>query len=73
MDRIDWDPSFSVGVATLDKQHRQIVDMINLLLSDLDATVRSETISDLLTKLTTYASNHFKTEERLLGSMDTLI
>ncbi len=66
MEKIDWNPSFSVGVKSLDQQHKQIVDMINLMSSDPGATVRSETISELLSRLTKYAKDHFRAEERLL-------
>ncbi len=66
MEKIYWSPSFSVGVKLLDEQHRRIVDMINMLLSDSEATVGSGTISELLTRLTSYASDHFQAEERLL-------
>ena len=67
MERISWDQSFSVGVAELDGQHRDIVKTINLLISDFDAQARSETISEALTRLTKYAAEHFETEERLLA------
>ncbi len=66
MERIDWNPSFSVGVKLLDDQHQRIVRMINLLISDPGATVRSETTSELLEMLTKYASDHFQAEEQLL-------
>jgi hemerythrin len=66
LEKIVWSPTFSVGVKSLDDQHRQIVDMINLLIVDEQATVRSETISELLTRLTRYAEDHFTAEERLL-------
>ena len=66
MEKINWSPSYSVGVTLLDEQHKRLVDMINLLLSDSEATVRSETISELLTRLTNYAGDHFQAEERLL-------
>ncbi len=66
MERIDWNPSFSVGVELFDRQHARIVDMINLLISDPGATVRSETISELLDRLTKYADDHFRAEEELL-------
>jgi hemerythrin-like metal-binding protein len=66
MERIDWNPSFSVGVKALDEEHERIVRMINLLISDPGATVRSETISELLDRLTKYASDHFRTEEQFL-------
>ena len=66
MEKIDWNPSFSVGVKLLDEQHKRIVDMSNLLISDREATVRSETISELLDRLTKYATEHFRAEEQLL-------
>ena len=40
--------------------------MINLLISDPGATVRSEAISELLARLTDYANDHFRAEEQLL-------
>jgi hemerythrin-like metal-binding protein len=67
MERISWDQSFSVGVAELDKQHKEIVKTINLLISSFDAQARSEAISEALTRLTKYAAEHFETEERLLA------
>jgi hemerythrin len=66
MDKLDWNPSFSVGVDLLDEQHKRIVGMINRLISDSEATVHSETISELLDGLTKYGSDHFRTEEQLL-------
>jgi hemerythrin len=66
MEKIDWNPSFSVGVKLFDEQHKQIVDMTNLLISAPETTVRSETISELLDKLTKYATIHFRAEEQLL-------
>lgn len=66
MGNLVWDPSYSVGVEILDHQHKNIISMINALSSKSDARVYSETISELLTRLVQYASEHFKTEERLL-------
>jgi len=66
MERIDWNPSFSVGVKLLDGQHERIVRVINRLISDHGAMVRSETISEVLDALTKYASDHFRAEEQLL-------
>lgn len=66
MDNINWNSSFSVGVTILDEQHKQIINMINLLLSNSKTDVRSEVVSDLLNKMMEYANNHFETEELLL-------
>jgi hemerythrin len=66
MDKISWDASFSVGVEKLDEQHQRIIGMINLMLSDPEAAVDSETTSEALTRMTQYANEHFKVEEQLM-------
>ena len=67
MEKIRWDESFSVGVAQIDEQHKGMINMINLLLAEPEADVRSETVSELLTRMTKYAGEHFETEEGLLA------
>lgn len=64
--RIEWDASFSVGVELLDAQHRRIIGMINVLISNPGATVGSQTIAAVLERLIKYASDHFDAEERIL-------
>lgn len=66
MELIVWSPSFSVGIAKLDGQHMKIIGMINLLRSKPGVDVRSETVSELLTRLMNYANDHFVAEEQLL-------
>lgn len=66
MNSINWNPSFSVGVDKLDLQHKKIIEIINQLRTTPNVKVSSSTISELLTKLTEYASQHFATEEKLL-------
>ncbi len=66
MKEISWDSSFSVGLESIDLQHKEIIKLINTLITNSEATVRSETISEVLTRLTKYAGEHFRSEERLL-------
>jgi hemerythrin-like metal-binding protein len=66
MELIVWSQSFSVGIAKMDEQHKKIIGMINMLRSKPEVDVRSETVSELLTRLTNYASDHFVLEEQLL-------
>lgn len=66
MDRIAWEGRFSVGVEEIDRQHKQLVEMLNRLI-DLDGiTVASEKISDTLTRMTEYADYHFTSEEKFM-------
>ena len=64
---IKWTDEFSVGVARMDEQHRRLIRMINRLLQKPEATTQSESISDLLTEMTGYASEHFRAEEELMS------
>lgn len=66
MEKIIWDEGFSVGVRELDEQHKRIVTIVNTLIDMNDTKVDSEIISDTLTKMNQYASDHFKTEEQYM-------
>jgi hemerythrin len=67
METIRWSDKYSVGVKKLDEQHKQIIGMLNRLVSTPEAKdARSETITDILTTMTRYALEHFKTEEKLM-------
>jgi len=70
MEKIIWDESFSVGVRDLDKQHQQIVILVNTLIEMNDTEVASEIISDTLTKMTQYAIDHFQKEEQYMLDYD---
>ena len=67
MEAIYWSEKFSVGVKELDEQHRQIIEMLNRLISTPEARdANSETVSEILTAMTRYSLEHFKTEEGLM-------
>ncbi len=70
MEPIEWTDSFSVGVALFDEQHRQLIDMLNKMIKDPAANTRSETVADVLTDMTNYAQEHFKSEEDLMIEYD---
>ena len=66
MKKIVWKDEFSVGVETLDRQHRQIIEVINSLIDKPRIFFRSQNVSSALMDLTNYVSEHFLLEERLL-------
>lgn len=56
---LQWDESYSVGNAVLDAQHREVIDLINML--------DDETLVEVvLEQLERYAREHFRDEERLM-------
>lgn len=66
MEPINWTENYSVGVALFDEQHKSLVDMLNRMIKDPTVTTGSETVSDVLTEMTQYALNHFRSEENLM-------
>jgi hemerythrin-like metal-binding protein len=63
---IQWSPTYSVGVAFIDDQHKDLVALLN----DFNAAYRAGSdraqLEVLCTKLTKYAERHFRDEEELM-------
>ena len=70
MEKIVWSNSLSVEVPEIDRQHKQLVFLLNQLIENENLSVRSEIISELLSKMTEYADQHFSTEEALMQACD---
>ncbi len=61
---IEWDNAYSVGFELFDKQHQQLVEMINDLYAAFlsgEAHIKAPQIVNEMVKYTDY---HFKTEEK---------
>jgi hemerythrin len=67
MDIINWKNAFSVGVDSLDAQHKKLLGMINRLIEDQKSLTDPKMIAELLTEMTDYAEEHFHAEEYLMS------
>jgi hemerythrin len=67
MDKLIWTPELSVGVDVFDEHHRWLILMINRLIDAQSSAAAAETISDLLSRMTDYAREHLKAEEKLMA------
>ena len=65
-----WDRCFETAIASVDDQHRRLVDLINLLADSfvVDAPGGAESIQAVFDQLVDYARNHFSDEEDLMRS-----
>jgi len=63
MAAIEWDQSYSVGVAVLDGQHKELIRLINALEND-------QAVGPVLDRLAVYVREHFYAEERLMEIAD---
>ena len=61
---IDWDDAFSVGINSIDEQHKVLVGMINDFYENIKTRSNQENISILLRKMKEYTIVHFSTEEK---------
>ena len=66
MAHIEWQKGYATGIATIDAQHRQIIEFINRL---EDSVIRQEreVVSHILGDLRHYIDSHFRYEEQLIG------
>jgi hemerythrin len=65
MSLISWSDSMSVGVAKIDKEHKGLIDLINLLHNEMLAGKSKEVLGPVLDKLIVYTKTHFANEETL--------
>jgi two-component system cell cycle response regulator len=66
MIRFQWDEGMSVGVESIDQDHRRIIDIINQLSEAFEKGSGREVVVGLFDRLEEYASTHFAREERLM-------
>lgn len=61
-----WTDVMSVGVASMDHQHKQLFQLINQLYEAMQAGKGDQLIQDILMKLSGYTRTHFAAEEEIL-------
>jgi hemerythrin len=66
----NWDNSLSVGIESIDSQHRKMIDMINNFYDEIHRihegesnSTLNELRSALINDMVVYAREHFRTEE----------
>ena len=67
MPLINWGPKYSVGITTIDTQHKKLVDIINDLNDAMRNGKSKEVLNSTLTSLIDYTKVHFKFEEDLFN------
>lgn len=64
---INWNDSFSVKVAEIDEQHKELIAMINELNEAMKTGKGKDAAGKIVSKLIKYTASHFKTEEDLFA------
>ncbi|WP_319777538.1 bacteriohemerythrin [Maridesulfovibrio sp.] len=66
MSILKWDERYSVGVNIIDKEHRQLIDMINKAYDSVKDMEEDKVLRELVKDMFDYAISHFSTEEKLM-------
>jgi len=60
---IEWEDEYSIGISLIDKEHKELIRIMNAAMVAKQHGDNIDEISGLLKELTTYALKHFSTEE----------
>lgn len=63
---MDWQETLSVGVPTIDTEHKKLVSLLNDLHTAMREGKSKEAMGVVLNGLITYTATHFGTEEKLM-------
>ena len=66
MNFITWKDSFSVGIPSIDDQHKKLVEMINNLFSEFSKGITDEFLNEIIKELEKYTMYHFSYEEKFM-------
>jgi hemerythrin len=66
MSLLQWKPEYSVGIESMDFEHRQMIELINELHDELAGRRDKESIQQFLGDIHAAISMHFALEERIM-------
>ena len=66
MSLLEWKPEYSVGIASMDDEHQEMIVLINDVYRKLGTSPDADTIEDCLEEIFNTISLHFALEERIM-------
>ncbi len=66
MSLLQWKPGYSVGVESMDDEHREMIDLINDIYEKLESDPDADQVEQCLGEIFSTISMHFALEERLM-------
>jgi hemerythrin-like metal-binding protein len=67
---MDWSDNLSVGVDSVDKQHKKLVSMVNYMFDAMKSGKGRDILNKILDGLVDYTIVHFAYEEKLFAATD---
>jgi len=65
---VQWREEFKIGVASVDHEHQELIDLINALHAKLGEPGSALTVGDYLGEIFARISAHFALEERIMAN-----
>lgn len=65
--RVDWKDEYSVGIESIDRQHKKLINLINMLQTSVDYSTGEEFEQECLAAVVDYTKTHFVYEEGLMS------
>jgi len=69
MKRLEWSDKLNLGVPQIDNQHKELIRLVNGLISAVSLDRPEKTINNVLKKLREYTVFHFNSEEVFMDSI----
>jgi len=66
MSLLQWKPEYSVGIQSMDDEHREMIDLINSTYEKLKSDTDADQVEDYLGEILSTISMHFALEERIM-------
>ena len=63
---VEWKNEYSVGIESIDSQHKKLINLINTLQTAIDYSVGAKFEREALDELVDYTKTHFSYEEALM-------
>ena len=66
MSYLEWKAEYSVGIESMDVEHREMIELINNVYGELEGRRDADAIEDFLGEVHSAISSHFALEERIM-------
>lgn len=63
LQKYDWKKEYSVGIESIDEQHKKFVEIMNLLIDVINDNACNDRVADVFFSLAYYAEHYFINEE----------
>ncbi len=68
--KIEWSDSFSTGINSVDYEHRELISLVNDVISKMSHSISNDETADALGELFAHTSAHFALEESIMRRHD---